>query len=30
MNLPFIDFVMARKQLLNIKKLAERQVREQA
>jgi uncharacterized protein YndB with AHSA1/START domain len=29
LNLPFIDFVMARRQLLNFKKLAERQVREQ-
>jgi hypothetical protein len=28
MNLPFIDAVMARKQLVNFKKLAERQVRE--
>ena len=30
MNLPFIDAVMARKQLLNFKKLSERQVQEEA
>ena len=29
MNLPFIDYVMAKKQMKNMKKLAERQVQEQ-